>query len=150
MYVKFPFSYYEAGGGAWKDPAGYFGTNISRIWVEGNKLGDFDNGNFYLTYNIQNPAREHNPVIGNSEGGTQETRTVVFALEGKMKIMGKIEGAGIEVGAELEAGFTVSSKYNSTSIYQYVANFDITINRFPDRPTIHYNLGGTCSGIQQN
>ncbi len=58
--------------------------------------------------------------------------------------------SGIEVGAELEAGFTVSSKYNSTSVYQYVANFDITINRFPERPTINYNLGGTCSGIQQN
>jgi hypothetical protein len=146
--VVVPFTYFESGGGAFKDD-NYSGRTVPSLALEGNFLGDVDQ-NYYLTWNIQNPTRRSNPAYGNSSGGLMETRTVLKSTDGRIKLVSTFKGGLVEVGGEAEAGFTVSSKYNSTTSYDFTATFDITINSFTEPPTIHYNLGGTCNGIQLN
>lgn len=149
--VRIPYYFYFKNGAA--GAATQYPSDLSNynkwIYIVGDKLGDFSTG--YIVWNIFNTEPYKNPVTGSVDGSIQEYRTVLVSIQGSVKLVGSIAGAGMSVGAEVESGFTLGSKYNSTTLYDFTGAFTIECREWFNKP-LHKNciFGVRSNGIQRN
>jgi hypothetical protein len=111
-------------------------------WVTGTKMGELDESAKTFAFNLDKTG--YGDFLGSE---IKETRTVIYSVEGSMKVSSNVNVGAFQVGAELGAGFTINSATHTYTYYTIQGTIEMPSEGMFTTPTYQINFSGNSFGI---
>jgi hypothetical protein len=113
-------------------------------FVTGTKMGEIDESNPSLYSNLTRDG------YGEFSGaGISEKRTIIYSVQGSMKVSANVNLGAFQVGGELGAGFTITSASHTYTHYSVSGTVVLEQENYVTTPSYQMNFSPQSFGVQK-